>query len=418
VDPPVLSLRQSNGDLISTHDFSELGRLVATVSHDLTGPSVIIEVSGTGYQTLFHEITGTSLVRTFYLGGTAISGSVTTFRGDPIVVDLGLFSSRAATAFVGGRDYLSPFLPTGHNHRLTTDAFGRFYIPLGNTDEDYTIVAAEDTNRHLYVSSQIEVSVIANQTTTLDIVLGLRNGGEGRDDLSSIPVTPSVPYASIQTIFNNNCTGCHRASSENSGGLDLTNAYSLAALLDQPSNFVSGLTLVEPGSPSGSYLFEKINRATPQQGTRMRPSDTLPLSDQALIRDWIAQLSSTYESFLLQSYNRTPGMPGTAPDEDFDNDEILNGNTYLASFLGTPTIDGTQFILPLESGDNDPKDLTIIVEESSDLSSWYPIAIRITEQESWQTTPGLSIDDSAPNSIRVGITMNQNRGFYRVKLGH
>ncbi len=414
VIPPVLSLLQSNGDLISTHAINASGRLVTNVSHDLTGPSVIVEISGTGYQTLLHEITGTSLVETFHIGGTAISGSVTIPNGNPIVVDLGLFSSGVATPFVGGRDYLIPFPPSGHNHRLTTDAFGRFYIPLGNTNTDYTIVTAEDTNRHLYASSQIAVSVIANQMATRDIVLGQRDGGEGRDDLSSIPVTPGVSYDSIQTIFSNNCTGCHRANTENSGGLDLTEGNSLAALLDQASNFVPGLTLVEPGSPSRSYLFEKINRATPQQGTRMRPSDTLPVSDQALIRDWIAQLAPTYESFLLETYHQTPDMSDTAPEEDLDDDSISNVRTYLDNFPGTPTIEGDQFSLPLESGTNDPKDLTIIVEESSDLSSWYPIAIRISEQESWQAVPGLSIDDSTPGSVRVGIPMDQGRSFYRV----
>jgi len=414
--PPVLSLLQSDGTPISTHAISELGRLIANVSHGLSGPSVIIEISGSGYQTLRHEITGTTLVKTFYLGRTAISGSVATVDGSPAIVDLGLLTSGTPTAFAGGRDYLSPFLPTGQNHRITTDAFGRFYIPLENTNNDYTLVAVEDTNRDLYASSRTEFAVVANQITVVDIVLGQWDGGEGRDDLSMVPVTPEVPYATIQTIFNNNCTGCHRASAANSGGLDLTEGNSLAALLDQPSNFVPGLILVEPGSPIRSYLIEKINRAAPQQGTRMRPSDSLPLSDQALIRDWIAQLALTYESYLLQNFNSTPGMPGTALAEDFDNDGESNGASYLSHFIGDTSVVGSQFIFSLEFGDTAPKDLTMKLEESVDFSTWYPVAIKVPERQPWQTQPGISIDGSTPGSIQIGIPLTHGRRFYRARL--
>jgi hypothetical protein len=36
--------------------------------------------------------------------------------------------------------------------------------------------------------------------------------------------------------------------------------------------------------------MEKINCQDPQDGERMAPTDAMPLAEQALVRDWIAQL--------------------------------------------------------------------------------------------------------------------------------
>ena len=260
--------------------------------------------------------------------------------------------------------------------------------------------------------------MIANQVAGLNIIVGQWDAGEGRDDLSAIPVTSNVPYATIQSIFSNNCTGCHRANTQNSGGLDLTEGNSLAALLNQPSNFVPGLTLVKPGSPSRSYLFEKVNRATPQQGARMRPSDSMTLSNQALIRDWIAQLSSTYESFLLHNYLATPSDPGSAPAEDFDNDGISNISNYLNSYLQAPLVEANQVTLPLDSGGNHPTDLNLIIEESADLSSWNPFATRIRGGVGWYLTDSLTVDETDPQRILLQDSAVPSHSFYRLTFDH
>src|SRR5262249_54340693 len=52
---------------------------------------------------------------------------------------------------------------------------------------------------------------------------------------------------------------------------------------------VPGRRLIEPGDPSRSFLYEKINCSSPQVGTRMRPADPMRVEEQALIRDWITQ---------------------------------------------------------------------------------------------------------------------------------
>jgi len=262
------------------------------------------------------------------------------------------------------------------------------------------------------------VTVTANQATEFDIVLGQWDGGDQRDDLSAIAVTPNVSLATIQTIFDSSCTGCHRANTSNSGGLDLTDGNSLAALINQPSSFVPGLTLVEPGVVSRSYLFEKINRARPQQGTRMRPTDSMTLSNQALIRDWIAQLQPTYERFLLQTYQATPDMANTAPSEDFDQDGTVNLHSYLSAAPLSQALVGTQPQLVFDHPGLTPIDLTMFVQQSMNLTNWTTTAVRPRHQ-TWQVQAGFSVDISNPDAttIQVPSQMGEHRRFFRMLFG-
>ena len=94
--------------------------------------------------------------------------------------------------------------------------------------------------------------------------------------------------------------------------------------MDQPSIFALGLKLVDPGNPSRSYLFEKINSSAPQQGTRMRPSDAMSLADQALIRDWIIQLAPSYENFVWTTFGVPSGSINTGVADDFNGDGVVD----------------------------------------------------------------------------------------------
>ena len=88
-------------------------------------------------------------------------------------------------------------------------------------------------------------------------------GLSGCDDLTGIPEFELVDFeAEIQPIFN-----------------------------DIPSFQVNSINRIEPGRPSLSYLFFKINCSNQLSGDRM-PRDAPPLNlfDQALIRDWIKQI--------------------------------------------------------------------------------------------------------------------------------
>lgn len=110
------------------------------------------------------------------------------------------------------------------------------------------------------------------------------------DSISSIPITWNIDYTSdIQAIFNNRCSNCHvKSGGEPSAGLDLDPGASWDALVNAPSQEQLGRLLVVPGQPLDSVMFEKINCATPNAGMRMpRGRTSLPLTEQALIFDWI-----------------------------------------------------------------------------------------------------------------------------------
>jgi glucose/arabinose dehydrogenase len=231
----------------------------------------------------------------FRLSSTALSGRVRDTRGQPAIIDIGVQSGGMAYAIAGGRDTLptGAYPQTGVAHRIVSDGLGYYYFPLRNTvTTTFAFDMLADTNRELYTGASFSLSIAANQSATRQITVGLINGGRSCDNLSSIPVTSNIDYArDIQPIWNAQCTGCHTASAPNVGGLDLT-AGSLARLVGVPSAFVPGANLVTPGQPSRSVLFEKINCADPQHGTRMRPTDAMSLQNQARIRDFILQTNA------------------------------------------------------------------------------------------------------------------------------
>jgi hypothetical protein len=230
----------------------------------------------------------------FWLSSTAISGRVRDTRGQPAIIDIGVRSGGAPYAIAGGRDVLAG-TPTGVAHRVVSDVLGYYYIPLRNTStKTFAFDVLADTGKSQYTGVGFSTSIASGASVTRAITVGLLNGGRSCSDLSSIAVTPSIDYArDIQPIFNAQCTGCHTPAAPNVGGLDLYTGSSFRELVNVWSAFVPGSKLVAPGSPSRSFLFEKINCADPQHGTRMRPTDAMSLQDQAKIRDFITQTNGT-----------------------------------------------------------------------------------------------------------------------------
>lgn len=124
----------------------------------------------------------------------------------------------------------------------------------------------------------------------------------GCDPLSAQPVTPRVDYyEQIQPIWEIRCSNCHvNFGASPAGGLSLNVEDSWISLVDIPSAQASGRVQVLPGQPGVSYLFEKINCAQPEVGARMpRGRIAIPLSEQALIRDWIQQGAREFAPPLL-----------------------------------------------------------------------------------------------------------------------
>ena len=135
-----------------------------------------------------------------------------------------------------------------------------------------------------------------NSTLRTLLILGMATffnpvqaGLSGCDDLTGISELGWVDFETeIQTIFNDNCIQCHGGPNP-IAFMDLTQGT--AQIIDIPSFQINSLNRVEPGIPSLSYLFFKINCSNQLSGDRM-PRDAAPLNliDQALIRDWIKQI--------------------------------------------------------------------------------------------------------------------------------
>lgn len=240
-----------------------------------------------------------TLVGDFYLANSLFRGQLRDTRNQPVAGDIGLRRGSGAGAIpyalAGGRDYLpaSGNASTGVAHRVVADALGWYHLAVRDADagSNFRIDAVADTATNSHAAIAVEATLSVGQARDLALQSGIWSGGLACDDLSGIAPTPAVNYASqIQPLWDQGCVGCHTAVATNSGGLDLTAAASLAALVQSPSLGAPGVPRVNSGLVNRSFLFEKINCGEPQTGTRMRPANPMALGSQALIRDWIAQL--------------------------------------------------------------------------------------------------------------------------------
>jgi hypothetical protein len=99
----------------------------------------------------------------------------------------------------------------------------------------------------------------------------------------------SPSFAIVQQIFVANCVDCHALGSD----LDLSPAVAWGDLVDKaaPATESCGGTLVVPGDPAGSYLYEKLSNDHPCSGLRMPRTEfgsaALPECLIALVRQWI-----------------------------------------------------------------------------------------------------------------------------------
>jgi hypothetical protein len=100
-----------------------------------------------------------------------------------------------------------------------------------------------------------------------------------------------VGYDVIQTIFDQNCVVCHSTGND----LNLQARVSWANLVNHPapSSETCGGTLVVSGSPSASYLYQKLTNPAPCAGSQMPRTDLFPdpLPDcvTAIVAAWIAE---------------------------------------------------------------------------------------------------------------------------------
>jgi hypothetical protein len=103
--------------------------------------------------------------------------------------------------------------------------------------------------------------------------------------------TSAVSFDLVQTIFTTNCVTCHTRGDD----LNLSAGVAWADLVNQPAPTAEacGGTLVVPGDPSASYLYQKLTNPTPCSGSQMpRTSlfpNPLPACVTALIAAWILE---------------------------------------------------------------------------------------------------------------------------------
>jgi len=102
------------------------------------------------------------------------------------------------------------------------------------------------------------------------------------------PIPPT--FALMQAIFDRNCVSCHSPGADLvlEAGVAWSNLVSRPAPLSESC----GGTLVVPGDPDASYIYQKLSSDHPCSGMRMPRGEfgSEPLADcvTALVRAWIA----------------------------------------------------------------------------------------------------------------------------------
>ena len=108
---------------------------------------------------------------------------------------------------------------------------------------------------------------------------------------AQVDAAAPVPYAVVQQIFDSQCVSCHGPGSD----LVLQDNVSWSNLVDHasPRAEACGGTLVVPGDPKSSYLFQKLASSSPCSGLQMPRGDfgsePLPACVVDLISTWIQE---------------------------------------------------------------------------------------------------------------------------------
>ncbi|WP_193212822.1 putative Ig domain-containing protein [Luteolibacter marinus] len=347
------------------------GEIDLSFSAQVTGDAMVVsagEAPGDGVEPAF---AGVALSTTepdqaaeadFFLSDTMLRGRIVDTLGVPARVDLGVSRGSAGNYydFGGGRDFLagSGIAASGNDHRVVPDVLGYYHVPVrsGTGSVTFHLDTTADTLTASHGKVKASVAVGDGESVVQDLVIGLYHGGTGEVDLSGIAVTPDVDFATqIEPILSGLCSACHNDIATNSYGLDLQAGTAYSELVDKESGQAPGVMLVQSGSAARSYLMEKLGASPPQVGTSMRPGDPMAAAQQALIRDWINQLTppdpdappeidsalakaavvGTPFSYQITAINIPTAFGATNLPAGLD----LNPVTGVIS--GTPTADGT-----------------------------------------------------------------------------
>lgn len=142
--------------------------------------------------------------------------------------------------------------------------------------------------------------------------------------LLPLAFAPPEGIEAAQAIFDESCTLCHDASD------DKLNLEDVGALVGRPSS--TGMPLIDPGNPNGSYIYLKMVAAENIEGESMPlGDDPLPVEQQTVIRDWIASLPA--------AGGEPPDGGGEPPPDGVGVEPRPNGDGEVTLPDGSPTGD-------------------------------------------------------------------------------
>ena len=127
-----------------------------------------------------------------------------------------------------------------------------------------------------------------------------------------VPLAIEPPEADAQleraqAIFDESCTLCHDATDD----LNLEDA---GALVGQTAS--TGVPLIAPGDPNGSYLYQKMIGAEGIEGDIMPlGEDPLPVEQLTIVRDWIAGIPAARGDEAGETSGEASGETGEAGGE-------------------------------------------------------------------------------------------------------
>lgn len=184
-----------------------------------------------------------------------------------------------------------------------------------------------------------------------------------------------VDYASeIQSIFNDNCTGCHP-----SGGRSGVSLVSYEKVMNSVGNQY-GKNIVQPEEPDNSPLVDKIE-PDPDHGSRMPQGGQLSEDQIDLIRQWIAE-----------GANETPTSLEEPVAQAFTFE--LHGN-YPNPFNPSTTINFTV---------NRPVDLTLAI---------YSLSGNLVLEKQLRANPGKQRVQVRMDNAASGIYYYEIRGSFQ-----
>ncbi|RMF79771.1 MAG: hypothetical protein D6744_08840 [Planctomycetota bacterium] len=144
-------------------------------------------------------------------------------------------------------------------------------------------------------SMQSGMQVLGASAAVQPLLQKLAGGPQASGDAAPASGGQEVSFADdVLPLLTERCFGCHNPNGRAATGrrpipLDLSPEKAYAQLVGATSTLDSSLTLVTPGDPAASFLYNKLAEQEPLAGRRMPLNDD-PLTDEELkkIADWIA----------------------------------------------------------------------------------------------------------------------------------